>query len=102
MHSKTWFALPLAVKLSEVYLSEDILLDGDLQDVYADLVKDHILLKKNKKLCATIRKTYLKGANLWSVTCDIMERFHLIPVVGVDENGGFSLIFEKGNAWKEG
>lgn len=100
MHSKTWFALPLAVKLSTVHLSEDILLDGDLQDVYASLVKDYIFVVKNKKLKAKICKTYTKNSSLWDVTSDIMERFHLLPVISVSEDGIFSLTFEKGSAWK--
>lgn len=100
MYSKAWFAFPVAVKLSAIYLSEDILLDGDLQDEYAPLVKDHIVFKKNKALEAKILKTYLKGSNLWGVTSDIMERFHLLPIVTIDDHGACILSFEKSQAWK--
>lgn len=54
MLSKTWFALPLAIKLSEIYLDEDTLLYGDLQDEYAKLIRPYIRFTKNKKLKATI------------------------------------------------
>lgn len=99
MLSKTWFALPLAVKLSEIYLDEDTLLYGDLQDEYAKLIRPYIRFTKNKKLKATISKTFLCGTSLWSVTYDILERFHLLPVVLVDSDGALVVKFEKSQAW---
>lgn len=102
MNSKTWFILPLAIRLSSVYLLEDTALDGDLQEVYAPLVKNYISFKKNEDLKAKISKTYLKGESLWTVTSDIMETFHLIPILNVGEDGAFSMTFNKGSAWKEG
>lgn len=102
MNSKTWFVLPLAVRLSSVYLLEDTVLDGDLQEVYAPLVKNYIPFKKNKDLKARISKTYPKGESLWNLTSDIMETFHLIPALNVEEDGTFSMTFNKGSAWKKG
>lgn len=101
MYNKTWFVLPLAIKLSGVILTEDAILDGDLQEEYSKLIKAHISLNRNKKLNARISKRYSTGTSLWELTCDILDRFHLIPVVNAEENGGFSLRLEKGSAWKK-
>lgn len=100
MYSKAWFAFPVAVKLSGIYLGEDVLMHGDLQDEYEKLISKHLHFKRNKKLCANVNQTYLKGTNLWSVTEDLLERFHLIPVVYVEGENVY-LNFEKGSAWKE-
>lgn len=101
MYSKAWLAFPIAIKLSGIYLQEDVLLYGDFQDEYEKLVSEHICFSKNKKINAKINKTYLKGTNLWTVTDDLLARFHLIPVVLVDGEKLY-LSFDKGAAWKEG
>lgn len=101
MDSKIWFAIPLAIRLSDRVLEKDIHLDGDLQEEYEKLIRGYITLKRNKNLNAKISKTYTKGQNLWNVTFDILERFHLTPLITFEPDGTFCLSFEKGFAWSK-
>lgn len=101
MYSKTWFTFPLALKLAEITLEDDVTLEGDLQECYQILLAGNVNYRRNKSLDAKISKTYHKGETLWRITEDILIRFHLIPVVQAG-NGTTYLTFKKGSAWKKG
>lgn len=107
MWASKMYLLPLFVMLSSFRLKQETTLDGDLQDEFAALVrelvpKDKLIFQKNKKLKATINRTYAEGTPMHTVLEDIFARYHLTIVISETDsvNGALTVMFQEGAAWK--